>query len=243
MLIRFALVLLCFGAFVSANPGIFSDDVCGFWISDDGGRARETNAERFRRGLPPLPPTRRDSRNALMTRQSCRPLSNQRGVIKVTAVDTGASMGYISDTYDGQNSYTIAASLVYAATFSWASSTPFYGPSGLTVINGPDPNYPAFGAVGGSAGYRLAPGSYGLRDIGSHVGQWTNIDSTEYPNTFFYDGNVDSLDMTGDFAAFSAYFFREETTAVVNFSPKYYISVASRLTLSVQTLNFVPNLV
>ncbi|KAJ7454594.1 hypothetical protein B0H11DRAFT_2324863 [Mycena galericulata] len=57
--------------------------------------------------------------------------------------------------------YTITASPLHAATFSWASSTPFYGPSGLTVINGPDPNYPAFGAVDGSASYRLAPGSYG----------------------------------------------------------------------------------
>ena len=75
------------------------------------------------------------------------------------AVYTGATLdGYVSDTYDGQNSFTFTSNVASALNvqINTAASSPF----ALLALNPPGSN-PDVGAVGGSGGFYMAPGNVG----------------------------------------------------------------------------------
>ncbi|KAJ7116361.1 hypothetical protein C8R44DRAFT_792296 [Mycena epipterygia] len=169
MKIQVTLAVLFFGSFVSANSGIFSGD--GQVLPTPVERSldsravkgvlekKETNAERLRRGLSPLPP----SRFAPRARPSPRPctLPSTPGYIKVTKPN-GNAVGYISNEFDGQRSYTVTTSQSTALQVTLQpSSSPFGAPFNILAINGPDVAHPYLGAVGASSGYHFSPGQLG----------------------------------------------------------------------------------
>ncbi|KAJ2927503.1 hypothetical protein H1R20_g9579, partial [Candolleomyces eurysporus] len=119
---------------------------------------RITNGERLRRGLKLLPPTRRSG--ALVPRASCIPLSNGAGKIQVKRESDGSILGYIRNTFDGQNSYTYG-SLENALKVQLSSTSINAGAIEIVAIDGPDNAHPFVGAVGGSAGYNFNPGQLG----------------------------------------------------------------------------------
>jgi hypothetical protein len=80
------------------------------------------------------------------------------GKIAISFLNASAN-GYVRKTFDGQNSYT-KGNLANALQVSIPSSTSA-GPFELTALNGPDSAYPFVGAVGGSGGYNMRPGSLG----------------------------------------------------------------------------------
>ncbi|KAJ7258178.1 hypothetical protein C8J57DRAFT_1720774 [Mycena rebaudengoi] len=263
--------------FHDENSGIFSDDGLSITnptpvvqersthaadLSDLLGQ-RETNADRLRRGLPPLAPTRRLLYRQLRPRASPVPCNLPNTIDKIAISFLSASTnGYVRKTFDGQNSYT-KGNLANALQVSIPSS-PSAGPFELTALNGPDSAYPFVGAVGGSGGYNMRPGSLGpqlvaiptytfelqficsaavansppsfsaghsIQRLGynapaestiwyldcttlSLTAQWTNTDGSQNPISTFYDGPVDSIDITGDFNAFEAAYPGENAVRV-----------------------------
>ncbi|KAJ6631024.1 hypothetical protein B0H10DRAFT_704360 [Mycena sp. CBHHK59/15] len=175
MKISVALTALFFGSLVAADSGIFADDgsvLSAPTVVERSAEARsfqvghlqkkETNSDRMRRGLPPLPPTRIRSalEDRLQPRTSpipCSPLSNTLGYVQVTKSD-GTAAGYISKTFDDQRSYTLTTSLSAALQVILPSLSPFDGPIDILASNGPDAAHPYLGAVGGSGGYTFGPG-------------------------------------------------------------------------------------
>ncbi|KAJ7268563.1 hypothetical protein C8J57DRAFT_1509745 [Mycena rebaudengoi] len=112
---------------------------------------RETNADRFRRGLGPLPPTKRNPNFALQPRASMLPcvrLLNNLGSIQITNLSSGRVIGYIGSRFNGQGAYTITPALSSALHVLVPPGVPFGGPIGLLAVNTPDSRHPFFGAVG-----------------------------------------------------------------------------------------------
>ncbi|KAJ7510358.1 hypothetical protein B0H11DRAFT_1958633 [Mycena galericulata] len=174
MKIQVALTVLFLGSFVSANSGIFSGD--GQVLPGPPSRRsvgtksamgdlikRETNFERLRRGLPPLPPKRRSPTNKPGPRpsqQACAPLSRSSGYIALIKAD-GTAAGYISKALDSQNSYGLSASRSDALKVEFPSSSPFHGPINIRAMNGPDARHPYLGAVAGGGGFQFGQGQVG----------------------------------------------------------------------------------
>jgi hypothetical protein len=75
------------------------------------------------------------------------------------AVYNGSSLlGYVSDAYDGQNTFTYTTNMAQALTVEFDSSAS--APFSITTLNPPGSNT-YFGAVGGSGGYHFASGNSG----------------------------------------------------------------------------------
>ncbi|KAF6758807.1 hypothetical protein DFP72DRAFT_844621 [Ephemerocybe angulata] len=151
-----------------------------------------TNAERLRRHLPLLPPTRRHG--ALTPRASCVPLTDGTGILQVRLAVNGAVKGYISKVYDGQNSYTVST-LQDALTVD-LSSTSLSGPLEISAVDGPDASRPLIGAVGGSGGFNFASGQVGYTYLSGtgHTPANSPPSSTAGSslNEFGYTGPVES---------------------------------------------------
>ena len=71
------------------------------------------------------------------------------GDIAVYKVSNDALLGYVSDVYDAQNSFTYTTNMSNALEVS--INTPVSAPFALLESNPPGPNHD-FGAVGGSGG-------------------------------------------------------------------------------------------
>jgi hypothetical protein len=67
-------------------------------------------------------------------------------------------IGYVSATYDGQNSFTYTTNIADALQVE--INTPVSAPFSMLEVNPPVPNS-YFGAVGGSGGSHMAPGNFG----------------------------------------------------------------------------------
>ncbi|KAJ7099300.1 hypothetical protein B0H15DRAFT_944712 [Mycena belliarum] len=131
---------------------------------------RETNAERLRRGLPPLPPTRR-APGALRPRASplpppvptvCRPapgvtVTSTVGFIAVCYPD-GTLLGYVRKSYGRSNMYTHTPSTDQALMISLPSLPPFSGAIDLTALNAVDSAHPFVGASFASNSQNTKPG-------------------------------------------------------------------------------------
>ncbi|KAJ7104932.1 hypothetical protein C8R44DRAFT_858714 [Mycena epipterygia] len=113
---------------------------------------KETNADRFRRGLGPLPPTRRD-RNKLSSRASavpCTRLSNNVGRIQIRRL-AGDKIGFVGDRYNDDDAYRVRARRA-ALSVTVPPVTPFGGAIDLIAVNPPDSSNPYFGAVSNGLG-------------------------------------------------------------------------------------------
>ncbi|KAJ7183126.1 hypothetical protein C8R46DRAFT_1066001 [Mycena filopes] len=124
---------------------------------------RETNAERLRRGLSPLAPTRRDrgsKPNPRPSAQPCVPLSSSWGHIAVTGPDNNF-IGYVRQTFNPQQAYTLTTSKISALEIALPSTSPYGGPFNILALNGQDNRHPYVGAVGGNGGYHFSHGQRG----------------------------------------------------------------------------------
>ncbi|KAJ7914899.1 hypothetical protein B0H13DRAFT_2001565 [Mycena leptocephala] len=176
MKIQVALATFFFTSFVSANSGIPPRDgqllpspierSSHIGYIAGGLNKKETvqrNADRLRRGLSPLPPSRRAPGYKPRPRPSsrpCVPLSSTWGYLKVTSSD-GTAAGYISKTFDPQYAYTLTTSISSALQITLPSKSPFGGPFNILTVNGPDTRHPYLGAVGGGSGGHLGHGQRG----------------------------------------------------------------------------------
>ncbi|KAJ6468457.1 hypothetical protein C8R45DRAFT_1218931 [Mycena sanguinolenta] len=121
----------------------------------------ERNADRLRRGLPPLPPFRRGDRPPPRpSQQPCVPLSSPSGHIEVIKAD-GTIAGYISSEFDQQHAYTLTTSKSSALQVNLPSTSPFSAPFNILAVNGQDIRHPYLGAVGGANGYRFGQSQRG----------------------------------------------------------------------------------
>ncbi|KAJ7477912.1 hypothetical protein B0H11DRAFT_2424373 [Mycena galericulata] len=134
---------------------------------------RETNSGRLRRGLPPLPPTRR-APGEIRPRTSAVACALQslpnygNGYIQIAFQANGSVIGYISNTLDSQGSYTLTGSQNSAALFQWFSTSPFNGPYPIVDLHQVEEEGHIFlGAVGSTDGYQLGPGEAGYAYLGS----------------------------------------------------------------------------
>ncbi|KAJ6457118.1 hypothetical protein C8R47DRAFT_1227553 [Mycena vitilis] len=123
---------------------------------------KETNADRFRRGLGPLPPTPRgsDHLNPRPSSQPCTRLSNNVGTLRVRSLSTGKDIGYIGARVNAEKAYTVGGrsrALVVAVP----PTAPFGQAINLIAANPEDSRYPFFGAVENGRG-NLGPGNTGV---------------------------------------------------------------------------------
>ncbi|KAK4704683.1 hypothetical protein P7C70_g1523, partial [Phenoliferia sp. Uapishka_3] len=144
-----------------------------------------TNAERFKRGLQPMSPTRRSGGELLRTRlegeayqthnmqfitvarratpssMPCPALTSNQGTISVTRQDNGVPMGFISNVYDDQFSYTFTPNVASAQVFQIPTNAPYVDNFAIQAVGGPDPANPFLGSVCGSQGCVLNDGQTG----------------------------------------------------------------------------------
>ncbi|KAJ7099291.1 hypothetical protein B0H15DRAFT_927797 [Mycena belliarum] len=129
---------------------------------------RETNAKRLRRGLPPLPPTRR-APGALRPRASplpgpnvCRPAPGVTSTVGYIAAcyPDGTLLGYMRTSYGQTNMYTHTPSTNAALMVSLLSLPPFSGAIDLRALNAADTAHPFVGASNGYNAGNLKPGAH-----------------------------------------------------------------------------------
>ncbi|KAJ6540322.1 hypothetical protein B0H19DRAFT_1239669, partial [Mycena capillaripes] len=182
MRLHLSFAALALSSLVSANPGIFVPD--GYVLrcpiepslqsppklARSIPEKRETNADRMRRGLPPLPPVRRASHvvpgHVFKPRASavpCTPLTSltlsKTGSIKLIYANKTVA-GFIGDTFDAQNSHTVTPVKTSSQKFKMPSLSPFDSAFNIFATNGPDEAHPYLGAVGAAAGYDLSKKGY-----------------------------------------------------------------------------------
>ncbi|WWC90513.1 uncharacterized protein L201_005449 [Kwoniella dendrophila CBS 6074] len=174
---------------------------------------KETNGDRLKRGLAPLPPKRRYQSGVLSdiaSRQDPTCVGNTNGLLEIFTTG-GTQLGYLSAIYDGQNSYTYTTNIANALTV-FAPGLNVTGPGNqaqITAINGPDPNFPAIGAVEGSGGANFNSGQVGYAYLsGSGQTPQGSPPSTSAGNSIQaleYSGGSEStiwsLDCAGNVAA------------------------------------------
>ncbi|KAJ7099297.1 hypothetical protein B0H15DRAFT_796979 [Mycena belliarum] len=112
---------------------------------------RETNAERLRRGLPPLSPTRRALVPLIDT-------GSNLGCIAACYPD-GRLLGYIRSSYGSSRMYTHTPLTDQALMVSLPSLPPFSGAIDLRALNAVDSAHPFVGAASGSNSHNTKPGS------------------------------------------------------------------------------------
>jgi len=179
---------------------------------------RVTNAQRFARGMTPLPPAKRtktqgarDPNPSKKTRSTL--LQSDLGRIKVQCATTGALLGYVNNPSTG-GSFGINDALTPADDDLFVE---FSGAS-LLVTN---PNFPAPFYIGGSGSAQLEPndattiqftnvraGSTAAiwsldPSTGALTATWTNPDGSTDPSTVVYDTLNNVFSLTGDPAAIS----------------------------------------
>ncbi|KAJ6450993.1 hypothetical protein C8R47DRAFT_1260474 [Mycena vitilis] len=109
---------------------------------------RETNGERFRRGLGPLPPTRRDT-NHLSPRASAAPCTrraNNVGTLQVRRASDGDPIGYVSKHPNRENAYTVHKGPGDALRVTVPPATPS-GETMNLIAPGASPGFDYLGAV------------------------------------------------------------------------------------------------
>jgi hypothetical protein len=122
------------------------------------------NAERLRRGMPLLAPSRTKRRSAAVYPRASPgngpcPFKST-GKLAVYDASGTVLQGYVRKTFDGQNSYTKTSNIADALTVQLPAASAA-GPFEITTTNGPDSAHPFFGAVGGSGGYNFKPNQLG----------------------------------------------------------------------------------
>ncbi|KAJ7169322.1 hypothetical protein C8R43DRAFT_945263 [Mycena crocata] len=135
---------------------------------------RETNADRFQRGLGPLPPTRRQKNKRWPPAPSptpCTKLSNNLGRLQLRRVLDGDRIGYIGQQFNRDNAYTRHRQPPFALQVAVPPIAPFGSAINLIAANAPDSGHPFFGAVDrgsgplgtSEAGFAILSGTSGVR--------------------------------------------------------------------------------
>ncbi|KAJ7729965.1 hypothetical protein B0H16DRAFT_1469834 [Mycena metata] len=111
--------------------------------------AKETNADRFRRGLGPLPPTRREHNNLSPRASSvpCTRLSNNVGMLQINRVSDGQKIGYLSARFNRRKAYTVHPRPAAALKVAVPPVTAFGVAINLVAENPPDSTHMFLGAV------------------------------------------------------------------------------------------------
>ncbi|KAH8989450.1 hypothetical protein EDB92DRAFT_1947404 [Lactarius akahatsu] len=172
---------------------------------------RETNSQRFARGLPPLPPVRRSPTESAMRRQvSPPPVSSTTGRLEVRQADGGAVLGYVAnDPSRGPVGLNLNTDLNPAytdldVTFSGsdllsqdpAFETPYYiGGLGKNALSPQNTNTIKF--INVHAGPYAAIWSLDTTS-GALNATWTNPDGTEVKPTLIYDAGSNVLSFTAN---------------------------------------------
>ncbi|KAF8193929.1 hypothetical protein K438DRAFT_1761502 [Mycena galopus ATCC 62051] len=115
---------------------------------------RETNGDRFRRGLGPLPPTRRE-RNDLTPRASpipCPKLSSNTGTLQIRQVSNGEKIGYLGKKFNRENAYTVHPGPDAALHVLVPPVAPFDVTINLIATDAPDLGHLFLGAVANGQG-------------------------------------------------------------------------------------------
>ncbi|KAK4696376.1 hypothetical protein P7C70_g8391, partial [Phenoliferia sp. Uapishka_3] len=122
-----------------------------------------TNAERFKRGLQPISPTRRSgvARRATPSSMPCPALTSNQGTIAVSRQDNGAPLGFISSIYTASELYTFTPNVASAQVFQIPTNAPYVDNFAIQAVAGPDPANPFLGSVCGSQGCVLNDGQTG----------------------------------------------------------------------------------
>jgi hypothetical protein len=124
-------------------------------------------------------------------------LASARGALVTTPIavynsTTSALVGYVSDTYDGQNSFTYTTSL--AGALQVQIDTSASSPISILEMNPPGPNH-NFGAVGGSGSFNFAAGGGGYAYLSgtalTAAGATPQSVATDI-NSLGYDGPAES---------------------------------------------------
>ncbi|KAJ7622721.1 hypothetical protein DFH06DRAFT_1340593 [Mycena polygramma] len=198
---------------------VFSALVCAMdggsvAISANALRKKETNFDRLRRGLSPLPPTRRIAGiKPPASATPCLPLSNNVGYIQITLAG-GTSAGYVKSTLNSKFYYTRTPSLSLLGfgrhdpghdLFCAAGADDLLGTgrSGHVYITGvlhSDANSPP-SSIGGKSTIG-DPSESQIWSMDCHTyeltAQWTNTGLAQPSTRIFYDALGDSLGLTGD---------------------------------------------
>ncbi|KAJ7473688.1 hypothetical protein B0H11DRAFT_2282541 [Mycena galericulata] len=134
---------------------------------------KETNAERFRRGLGPLPPVRRDRKKprARPSSTPCTPLSNNVGMLQIRRLSDGDKIGYVSASFNADNAYTLVGSPAGALHLTVPPAALSGEAINLIAADPPDSRNPYFGGVDsgsgalveGEAGFVYLSGTSGVR--------------------------------------------------------------------------------
>ncbi|KAJ7034488.1 hypothetical protein C8F04DRAFT_1259995 [Mycena alexandri] len=130
---------------------------------------KETNADRFRRGLGPLPPTRREH-NKFRPRASAVPCT-RLSKLQINKASDGEKIGYLSARFNHRHAYTVHPMPAAALKVAVPPVTTFGVAINLVAENPPDSTHMFLGAVddgqgnigSGEAGVAILSGTSSVR--------------------------------------------------------------------------------
>ncbi|KAJ7166980.1 hypothetical protein C8R46DRAFT_1219358 [Mycena filopes] len=167
---RTAILLVCF---IPVVFGAATTDAPTAVVQDNPSppATKETNADRFRRGLGPLPPTRRNKLSPRASPVPCTRLSNNIGTLQIKRVSDGEKLGYISRSFNRRNEYTLDSIPAGALEVVVPPTATSGGLINLIAVNPPDPAHGFLGAVddgrgglgSGEAGVAILSGTSSVR--------------------------------------------------------------------------------
>ncbi|KAI0297458.1 hypothetical protein B0F90DRAFT_1739504 [Multifurca ochricompacta] len=179
---------------------------------------RETNALRFARGLPPLPPTRRHTANSPTHSHTSVPHS---GRVQARGCDTGETLGYLGNTPSGpkglnchcaddHNDDVLDLTVIFnSIEKSLACEGPQFGGG---IYLGASVTADILG-IGSASFVTLANVQIGIEaaeagiwslveETGELLIKWKNVDHSEKPLHCAYNNDKDEIVFVGDIAAF-----------------------------------------
>jgi len=174
---------------------------------------RETNADRFARGLPPLPPTRRET--AKRQQNSQQPSAPTTGRIQVRDNGSGSPLGYVQNGQSGPHGIDINPGFTdLYVTFNSVQNTIFFQDQqfiGGSFFGALDPG----NIINAASTLALPLTNVYLGNVieeadiwwidqttGELTAYWTNPDSTTSLVYFAYNAAADSLVLVGDVVDF-----------------------------------------
>jgi hypothetical protein len=178
---------------------------------------RETNADRFARGLPPLPPTRRATAKR---QQNSQPAVPSTGRIQVRDHNgNGKSLGYVQNGPSGPHGVNLGTDPDYSDLYVIFNPVEHRISCQYSDFDGNGGSY--FGAPATSEVLSVASTVYVLLtnvDIGNEADEadiwsidpagqltavWENADSSTVPVSFAYNDYTNALALVGDIVGFT----------------------------------------
>ncbi|KAJ7787017.1 hypothetical protein B0H14DRAFT_2629858 [Mycena olivaceomarginata] len=149
-----------------AKTAMFLQLICIVGIYGAAVHDKETNAARFRRGLEPLPPTRRPPLPA-----PDFPMCSNVGTLQIRRLSNGERIGYLGKRFNRDNAYTVRLRPRAALRVTVLPITPFGMVINLIAANAPDSGHPYLGWVDAGHGHPRRCRSR-IRDFFRHERSW-----------------------------------------------------------------------